>query len=519
MNDRELIADRAPGFDEVVRALAGAYDVQSPERRETDQVHLDTFDGLLRTAGLGLVHEDGRLCLYQRESGDRVEEALLAPAPRAPVPGRELPEGALREAVLAVIEDRALLPLAYVSLRAETIRVLDPLQKTVVRLELLTPSLAGERRRPTPLSARVRLHAIRGYEDDLRRAQKLLEGVLRLSPSSTPLDDEAIVASGATPGGTSSKIEVPMRADERSDMAVARVLRRLLEVMDANLPGAIADIDPEFLHDYRVSVRRTRSVQREMHRVFRTDELDQMRQEFKWLQLITGEARDLDVYVLGFESMRKLVPKSMRGDLEPLLVALGHRRAAAHRRMGWELRSDRARALRSNWEMVLHGMEHRFDGDRPDAGKPIGEVASRRIVKVYRRMLKMGGGIERAGGVESPPEDYHELRKKGKELRYLLELFGQPLHDADVVKPMIKRLKDLQDVLGHHQDREVQMGMLRELRDEVASLPDGPQALMAMGVLMGRLEEDAASTRAQFAERFAAFGAKEQRRLVEDTFS
>ena len=29
-----------------------------------------------------------------------------------------------------------------------------------------------------------------------------------------------------------------------------------------------------------------------------------------------------------------------------------------------------------------------------------------------------------------PAEDYHELRKKGKELRYLLELFGAPLYPA-----------------------------------------------------------------------------------------
>ncbi len=32
----------------------------------------------------------------------------------------------------------------------------------------------------------------------------------------------------------------------------------------------------------------------------------------------------------------------------------------------------------------------------------------------------MGGAIDES----SPAEAYHELRKKGKELRYLLELFG-----------------------------------------------------------------------------------------------
>ena len=93
-------------------------------------------------------------------------------------------------------------------------------------------------------------------------------------------------------------------------------------------------------------------------------------------------------------------------------------------------------------------------------------------------------------GADSEPAEYHELRKQGKELRYLLELFGAPLFPADVVKPMIKSLKALQDVLGRHQDREVQAATLRSLSASVAAVSDGPAALMAMGVLVERLEED-----------------------------
>ena len=42
--------------------------------------------------------------------------------------------------------------------------------------------------------------------------------------------------------------------------------------------------------------------------------------------------------------------------------------------------------------------------------------------KVYRKMR----GWAARSTTQSPGEDYHEIRKKGKELRYLLELFGQP---------------------------------------------------------------------------------------------
>ena len=97
-------------------------------------------------------------------------------------------------------------------------------------------------------------------------------------------------------------------------------------------------------------------------------------------------------------------------------------------------------------------------------------------------------------------------------------MFGAALYAEDVVKPMVKALKALQDVLGQRQDREVQVATLRSLRDEVARLPGGAAAVMAMGVLVERLGEDERAARQAFAERFEAFASKPQRQLVKDTF-
>ncbi len=171
--------------------------------------------------------------------------------------------------------------------------------------------------------------------------------------------------------------------------------------------------------------------------------------------------------------------------------------------------------LLSGWGSFLDGLEAMPVDDRPDAARPIGEVAGERIRKVYRRMLKMGGAIDDA----SPAESYHELRKQGKELRYLLELFGAPLYPEEVVKPMIKTLKALQDVLGRHQDREVQIALLRSLGPEVGEAAGGGAALMAIGALVARLGEDERAARAEFAGRFAEFSSEDQRRLVKETFA
>src|SRR5581483_6939105 len=131
--------------------------------------------------------------------------------------------------------------------------------------------------------------------------------------------------------------------------------------------------------------------------------------------------------------------------------------------------------------------------------------------RVYGRMVTEGGAIDERG----PSEPFHELRKRGKELRYLLELFGLSLYPRDVARPMIRTLKALQDVLGRHQDREVQTATLGSLS---ADLAGDRGALLATGALMARLDDDKWAARREFADRFAHFASRSQQALVKDTF-
>ncbi|HEY2436233.1 MAG TPA: CHAD domain-containing protein [Solirubrobacteraceae bacterium] len=308
--------------------------------------------------------------------------------------------------------------------------------------------------------------------------------------------------------------DVELSFEQPADAAAAQVLRTLLATIEANLHGAIEEPGSEALHDLRVAVRRSRSVQRELKGAFPAVELTHFRKGFRWLQALTGPARDIDVYVQGFDQLRGLVPEAMREELEPLLDVLRGHRAQAREEMADGLRSERFTTLMSEWAELLELLPSMPVADRPDAKLPIGELTGNRIAKVYKRMMKMGARI----GPESPPEAYHELRKKGKELRYLLELFGAPLYPSNVVKPMIKSLKGLQDMLGRHQDRQVQQAMLRSLSDELAAVPDGATTLMAVGALLASLGEDARATREEFGERFEAFASPKQRALVKETF-
>jgi CHAD domain-containing protein len=497
--------------EEAGAALSHRLHISERDRIERDRTFYDTFDGLLHAAGVEAVHEGGTLALHGID-GSGLQAAWASPPRR--VLAIELDDGPLRTALVDVVGVRALLARAHVRSASQLFDVLDDEDKTVVRLELEQPALVLSHAREVPLAPRLRLTALRGYDREARRVRKVLEGKLGLVPAGRPLADDAVKAAGQRPAGYSSKPKVKLRSTQRSDAAAVLVLRALYEVMQANFEGTIADVDTEFLHDFRVALRRSRAVLRECKAAFAPDEHARARDELKWVQRVSGDARDLDVYVLEFESMRAMVPEAFRADLDPLLGVLRSRRLGARREMVRALRSDRAVALWRDWDAFLDTAVSAPPEGRPDAAKPIGELVAGRTGKVYRRMVKMGRQIDDA----SPAEAFHALRKQGKELRYLLELFGSELYPADVIKPMIKTLKALQDVLGRHHDRDVQAATLRSLREEVAALPGGSAALMAMGLLVERVLEDQRAAQGEFREVFASFASKGERRIVKETF-
>jgi CHAD domain-containing protein len=502
----------------------------------------DSFDGRLHAAGLLLVHRDeerdgGHLLLLERDSG-RQRASLSHPPLAEPTPALALPDGPLREELVRVLDVRALLEVAGVRVRALPLALRDELGRTVARGELLEP--VGDGAGAVAPRVRLALAPLRGREGELARLRRrLLE--LGFAPAPRPLADELVLARGGSPGGVTSKVAVALVPSQRADAAAVAVLRRLAEVMDANREGACAALDAEFLHDFRVALRRTRSVLRQLRGVFPPGEHERFRAEFRWLQQATGPARDLDVYVLEWPAMSALLAERWRAELEPVVAALRRRRELAQRGCAAALRSERALRLRADWAGLLDRLVSLPDADRPAAARPIGELAGRRIARVYRRMVEHG----RAIAVDSPASEYHELRKRGKELRYLLELFGRPLYPEEMVGRLVEALKRLQDVLGRHQDREVQVAMLCSLAEELggqAARPQAaggqsgggqragdpsaggqvhasPQALLATGMLIARLCDQELAARAEFAGVFEAFAAKRVRRLVKKTVS
>lgn len=483
--------------------LAARLSLEPEDGGDIQRVYLDTFDWRLHDAGgplvakqsdrvLGLIWEDAR-------NGKAMASCRAARIPSRP---DELPPGVLRDALAPVVEMRVLLPLARVHSRTRLLRVLDGERKTVARLRLESDSYAdGEGKPSGEPTNRLTLVPVKGYARAADRVAQLLEQELGLSAGAPTRAALALERAGRTPGDYSSKLDLHLSPEQRADDALRHILRHLLDTLQANVPGARADLDSEFLHDLRVATRRTRSALAQVKDVLPATVVADFKARFGWLGQVTGPARDLDVFVLGFDDYRDSLPQELRADLAPLLPYLEQRRRTAHRDLDRKLGSPHFHRLLKDWRAYLDGPADAGGEPAPLAARTIGEVAGAQLWRTYRQVLKAG----RAIGDDSPATDLHALRKRCKKLRYLLEFFAS-LYPRRHVKPLIKQLKRLLDNLGEFQDLEVQAHELRAFGEDLQGrggerLP----VVLAIGSLIGNLLARQAVARSAFAARFAAF--------------
>ncbi|MEN8261503.1 MAG: CHAD domain-containing protein, partial [Pseudomonadota bacterium] len=262
----------------------------------------------------------------------------------------------------------------------------------------------------------------------------------------------------------------------------------------------------EFLHDFRVAVRRTRSVLSQIKGVLPPEAIEQFSPGFAWLGQITSEPRDLDVYLLGFDRYKASLPVIIRDDLDPLYDFIVLRRDQAYGALVSNLTSAKYRRLLREWKSFL---ERPLSGeaDTPLAGVAIKELSDHRIWRVYKRVLREGRAIT----PDSPAVALHELRKTCKKLRYLMEFF-QSLYGKSRIKGLIKTLKGFQESLGDFQDFAVQQKTLQQFSQEMmASRRTPASTLLAMGVLVQQLGRRSSLARGEFADRFEDFESAEHR--------
>jgi len=488
---------------------------------------LDTFDWRLHRAGFVLQRVERsrttptlRLTLI---TGDDVL-AVTAPA-QAQTSARVaypidmmVPAGPMRNLLEPVVEMRALQPVATQRFVVRSYRVLNDDEKTVARVVIEHPAGGGPGN-VSSTGSRVSVVASRGYAEEAAAAARIIAKVPGLTPSPQSTLAQALSATGRSAGDYSSKLDIALRRGMPTEDAVRRIMRALLDAAQRNVPGVVAGTDTEFLHDLRVAVRRARSTLKVTGAALPTTQTDAASVALKWLGDLTTPTRDLDVYLLGLDDLAAEVKApgwsaSQLGPFRDFLIAAQASEQAALVR---SLRSVRAKRAFAAWAAVSTGGDlPADDANAPDlpanapAGSRVESVAKSAVTRAFKRVIKAGAAITAA----SPPSDLHDLRKRCKELRYSLEIFGS-LHNAIAQRALIDDLKKLQDCLGEFQDTEVQQHAIRTFAAQMLAADSSDaatvEAVMAMGRLADRLGGRQVVARGTFSVLFERFAGPQPR--------
>jgi CHAD domain-containing protein len=291
-----------------------------------------------------------------------------------------------------------------------------------------------------------------------------------------------IVRSGAAPGDGSPKLfRVLGRSSSRERRprtpfdALRALLRRQLREIHAHDPGTRLGADPESLHDMRVAVRRARALLRAGRRLVSTD-TSALRADLKGLGATLGAVRDLDVLLdrLRREAVELGAPDDAAADA--MLQRLELERAEARTAMLAELDGAAYLSLLDRFEQAVDGLE------------PSGHRVS--LGALARKELRRAQTVVRALPPDPSDSELHEVRKLDKRARYAAELAG---HDK-----VVKRAKELQDLLGAHQDAVVAEERLRALAADAS-----PAEALAAGRLIDRERAVRAETRAAWRATWA----------------
>lgn len=431
---------------------------------------LDTVEWSIWRSGQVLLRDDGgRMELYDRH--DHLKISVTCKKRHAII--KDVPEPLARE-LRPLVSVRALVSHFDCQWQVQPLVFFNQDDKIVSRAELFTLD--------TGSPALLRLYPLRGYD---REAERIVQAMIPVAtPVSTAITTRFLLErSGLIVRPPVTKPAFHLKSDQATEEALLKMLAELVRLARSQEEGLIADIDSEFIHQYRVNLRKARSLLSLFRKALTPARYRVLRQQLKSMAKATNRLRDLDVFLLDQQDYCAMLPDQFQPGLKALFVRLRRQR-------------------RQVWKTVVASMQEQDYLDRvaelerqlyqpPDlAGshseKPIGRCVSRKILSQYRRIQRDGAAID----ATTPDVKIHDLRIEAKKMRYLLELFAE-LFPRDKVRELIKALKKMQDNLGRFNDYSSQGLFLEELRRVGATTVSQRDAINGLiAVLFSKQQEE-----------------------------
>lgn len=462
---------------------------------------IDTFENLLLKAGKILFEVNDTLILVDLRAGDTAEQDVTGEWRFVD----QLPDGPVTEALRKISMLRAFLPVGKVKLRFDSGLLLDDEQKTLARFRQIVFK-CGEKHLTLGVTA-----MLRGYTPE----HQILVEILQKSGAQSCDSFEGLYRQlGISDSSYTTKPELGLAADTTAKNAAVTIIRALLDVARQNEAGTAADIDSEFLHDYRVSLRKVRSVLSLFKGTFSVEETEALKKQFAELMHPTSQLRDLDVYLMGEEEYMEMVPESAREGIGLLFSYLEDERELALRKVVTCLRSE-------EYKIQMETLTRKFSKTKnlkngPTSNLKAHEVGSKLIYKRYRKVCRIASGMNS----NTPSSEVHQLRIHCKKLRYLMEFFT-PFFPAEAIGLLIRKLKKMQDTLGNFNDYSVQQHFLQKILKEKMDVfaDDELTVSNSIGALTAMLHQKQLAERQKVEKNFIQFNSVETRNLFKQLFS
>jgi CHAD domain-containing protein len=472
---------------------------------------LDTFDGRVRRAGARLTRDgaDGASTMVwqPRSGGSHLAVRLKQPVSFA----WDLPDGPLQQALAPVIGPRRLLAQADAERFGSQLDILDDREKTVARLRIES----GRARLPLsrlawqPLPTIVTLTGLRGYQDAYERLVPVIESRPGVESCPEGLHGVLLRQLGAPECPDASALGAGLVPTVRADVGARQIHLALLGILAANEPGLRSNLDTEFLHDFRVALRRARSLLGQIRNVFPPEVVEYVSAELAWIGRLTGPPRDIDVLVLALRERQGDIPA---GDLEAVTSVLSQVQQREHRGLVQALDSDRYRRLLVEWEAFLR-RPVLCESDTNNAGRHLVEVVSQRAWRLTRRIVRNAKAID----AHTTAARLHELRICAKKLRYLIDV-TPAFYDAGDLELILAALKKLQRVLGDFNDAHSQEQRLLDCGLALGAAGGPATALLGLGRLAEQSRHRGERLRAEVVEGLAWFCARDTKSACRRAF-
>ena len=471
---------------------------------------LDTFDGRVRRAGARLtlsgLNGSGSVAWQRRGSTTNVEIRL----------GHlvnfvwDLPEGPLHQVVAPVVGVRRLFEQAEVEVCGSLLEILDDRSKTTARLRIESgrARLPKARHGWQSLPSVITLTGLRGYEDTYNTLVPVIESRPGIEACLDGFEVVALRQLGALP----AELPTPgagLEPTVMADVGARHIHQSLLRILTANEPGVRGNLDSEFLHDFRVAVRRTRSLLGQIKGVFPPDRLQHFQAEFSWLGQLTGPPRDMDVLMLSLSAQTATIPQD---EMEALTVFLAQAQKRERQALIAALDGDRFRQLLTEWATFLERSAP-FHPEASNAGRLLADVVAERAWRLSRRIARSAETIDE----QTPAERLHELRLDAKKLRYLIDVTPSFYDGADLER-IVAALKKLQRVLGDFNDAQVQERCFIECGRSLSAADGRPTTVLALERLAAECGERGERLRSQIADGLARFRAHDTRSACRRAF-